>query len=545
MSPPFTRLTSCCNYLVKRSWSLRWTSVRSLAYAAYSDVLDSSSDTNVLCHPLEKLGKFKAIETYDQLKRERSSALLFIRQLKESGFKHDLETYMAVVRLLCHWDWGMDATSDNLINDVIDNTNWEVVTFEISDDLFDALMEEKLIKAVDGLVEVYASAGKFEEAIHTLSEMKSKGGLVVSTRTSNFVMWELIKQDKEEMIVSVFRELMRNGMIPDVLTYAILMKDICRNGCLKEAWNVIEEMKEAGVEPNALIYSMYINGLCRKGKTDLAFQLVKNLRKSNKPVDVLAYSCVILGFLKESKLQDAEDVFLDMKLRGVVPDALCYGNLIRGYCQKGDIDKALDLCKEMESRGIKTDHKFVRRMIQYLCALDMPDEALCLFKHFTQQSMFFVDGVSFNIAIDAACKLGKMDDAMWLLEEMKNRKIKPLVLQAQAGFQGQGIQANVGQDEGVQTEGIHDGVIQDAMGQAEVGNVGQLRTTQQTLALRKLTSLNTHHDVVLKEFRNLQLVVKLHRSINCLTFHHLVLPPEITTSHHLASLTSKKNRTSV
>lgn len=61
----------------------------------------------------------------------------------------------------------------------------------------------------------------------------------------------------------------------------------------------------------------------------------------------------------------------------------------------------------------------------------------------------------------------------------------------------------MGQDEGVQTEGIHDGVIQDAMGQAEVGNVGQLHTTQQTLALRKLTSLNTHHDVVLKEFRNL------------------------------------------
>ncbi|CAI9303886.1 unnamed protein product [Lactuca saligna] len=150
--------------------------------------------------------------------------------------------------------------------------------------------------------------------------------------------------------------------------------------------------------------------------------------------------------------------------------------------------------------------------LQYLCALDMPDEALCLFKHFTQQSMVFVDGVSFNIAIDAAYKLGKLDDAMWLLEEMKNRKIKPLVFQAQAGFQGQGIQPNVGQDEGVQTEGVHDGLIQDDMGKSGVDNVGQLHTTQQTLALHKLNSLNTHHDVVLKKFRNL-LKMKIRKAV--------------------------------
>ncbi|XP_042754397.2 uncharacterized protein LOC111921459 [Lactuca sativa] len=41
-----------------------------------------------------------------------------------------------------------------------------------------------------------------------------------------------------------------------------------------------------------------------------------------------------------------------------------------------------------------------------------------------------------------------------------------------------------------------------------------------------------------------QPVVKLHLSIDCLTFHHLVLSSEITTSHHLTSLTSKKSRTS-
>ncbi|KAI3738267.1 hypothetical protein L2E82_28290 [Cichorium intybus] len=443
MLPPFTRLASCCT-LVKCCRNLRWISARSLANATCSLVSDSSSDTNH--HTVEKHGrKFK--------------------------------------------DWGLNARSDNLLNDVIDNTNWEVVRFGISDDLFEALMEENLIEAIDVLVEVYISVGRFEEAIHTLSEMKSRGGLVVSTHTCNLVLYKLIECGKVDMVESVYRQLKSNGSIPNVFTYGMLIRGHCRNGCLKEAWDVFEQMEEAGVEPDAFTYGVYIHGLCCNGKTDLAWQVVKNLRKSNKPVDVRAYARVILGFVKESRLQDAEDVFLDMKLREVVPDAFCYGLLIRRYCLNGDIDKALDLCKEMESRGIKTNHKFVRSMVRDLCRLGMLDEALCVFKHLMQQSGVFLDGSSFNIVIRAACKLEKMDDAMGLLEEMKCRKIKPLVMQTLdseptvqtpddlsdqndhfdqktlAGVEDQCVQPNVGQHEGA------DGVplVQDARDQGIQG----------------------------------------------------------------------------
>ncbi|KAI3738266.1 hypothetical protein L2E82_28289 [Cichorium intybus] len=268
MPPLFIRLASCRN-LVRCCRNLGWKSVRSFACTTWSGVSDSSLDTS---HPLEK---------------------------------H--ETYMAFVRLVCQWDWGMDVRSDTLLNDVINNTNWDVVTFEISDDLFEALMEERLIEAID------------------------------------------------------------------------------RNGCLKEAWDVFKQMEEAGVEPDASTYRTYICGLCSKGKTDLAFQL-----------------------------------------REVVTDVHCYGALLRGYFQNGGIDKVLDLCKEMELRAIKTDHMFVRWVMQILCGLGKLDEALYMFKHFRQQSWFFLDAASFNIAIDAACKLGKMDDVMGLLEEMKGRKFKAL-----------------------------------------------------------------------------------------------------------------------
>ncbi|CAH1441976.1 unnamed protein product [Lactuca virosa] len=379
MPPP---LFSCCNF-VKCSLNLRWKSIRSLAYTTYSDVSEWSPDTNQLCHRIEKLSKFKVIETLDQMKRERSSALLFARQLKESGFKHDVETYMTIVRLFCHS--GTDVRLNHLFMYVIEDINRELVGFEICD-MLEALIEEKLIKAVDVLVKVYASVGRFKEAMHTLSEMKSRGGLLVSTRTCNFVMNELIEWGKVDMVESVYGLLKKNGLIPNVHTYGILMKGYCRKGRLIEAGNLFVNIQsEAGVEPNAFFY----------------------------------------GFVKESRLQDAEDVFLDMKLREVVPDADSYSALICGYRKKRDTAKALDIRKEMESRGIKADDVIVRSMMQRLCGLGRHAKALYKFKGFMHSGVF-IDGVTFNMAIDVACKLRRMEDAMGLVEEMKFRKMKPL-----------------------------------------------------------------------------------------------------------------------
>ncbi|CAI9268101.1 unnamed protein product [Lactuca saligna] len=426
MWPPFTRLGYCCNLVKSSRINIRWKSVRLLAYTTCSDLSGSSSDTNVLCHPYEKLGKFKVTATLDQSKRERNSALLFARELKVFGFKHDVESYMAIIRLLCHS--GMGVRLNHLFMYVIDqNINRERVAFEISD-LLEALIEEKLIKAVDVLVKVYASVGRFEEAMHTLSEMRSRAGLMVSTLTCNFVLKELIEWEKEHMVESVYRELKRKGLIPNVYTYEILIKGRFSMGRLEKAWNIFAQMREAGVKPNAFIIGTYIRELCWKWKTDLAFQTVKAFRDLNEPVDVFAYTCVIRGFVREGKIQDAEDVLLnDMKIREVVPDEDCYGALILEYLKKGETAKAFDLCDEMKSRvGIEADYVLMRCMMQYLCGVGSLDEALSFFKEFMQKSSkVFIDGVTFDSAIDAACKLGRMEDAMELVEEWtKGRKMK-------------------------------------------------------------------------------------------------------------------------
>lgn len=85
---------------------------------------------------------------------------------------------------------------------------------------------------------------------------------MVSTSTCNFVLKELIEWEKEHMVESVYRELKRIGLIPNVYTYEILIKGRLSMGRLEKAWNVFAQMREAGVKPNAFIIGTYIRELC-------------------------------------------------------------------------------------------------------------------------------------------------------------------------------------------------------------------------------------------------------------------------------------------
>lgn len=64
-----------------------------------------------------EVNSYWVTEMLNSLKEEPENALLFFHQLKESGFKHDVQTYMAMVRTFCYW--GMDMKLDSLFLEVI------------------------------------------------------------------------------------------------------------------------------------------------------------------------------------------------------------------------------------------------------------------------------------------------------------------------------------------------------------------------------------------------------------------------------------------
>ncbi|KAI3698368.1 hypothetical protein L2E82_41870 [Cichorium intybus] len=428
---PLIRLVSLRN-LAKHDLIIRFNSVSSLAQLPFSDVSDSSSDenppfshnnnsTNSFGHTRHVFDRYRFTKTLEYLLTKPKTAMFLITHLKESDFKHDVVTYISIIRFLCYW--GMMERLQYVFLEVIED-KIGAFGFEISD-LVEELLEEMNVdgwnlfnRAIDALVTVFCKVWKFDEAFDVL--LKVQSGFLPSVFTCNLFMKLLVEEGKVDMAMVVYDHLKKNGFCPTAYTYGIVVKGLCKKSCLKEAGEVFKEMNEAGVEPNSFTSGSYIDGLCSNGYTNLALDVLK---MSDSPIDVFAYTSVVRGFVKELKLEEAENIFLEMKKVAIVPNVYCYGALIQGYCRKLDILKAVDLHNEMCSKGIRTNCVIVSSIMQCWCHLGMSFKAVNEFIN-AMESGIFLDEISFNIAIDALCTLGQMEKAMVLLEDMKRKKMK-------------------------------------------------------------------------------------------------------------------------
>ncbi|KAI6687089.1 hypothetical protein NL676_023917 [Syzygium grande] len=73
----------------------------------------------------------------------------------------------------------------------------------------------------------------------------------------------------------------------------------------------------------------------------------------------------------------------------------------------------------MRSKGIDSNCFIISTLIQCFCDMGKPDEAVQLFNEF--KSDIFLDNVTYNMAVGALCKLGRVEVAAELLEEMKGK----------------------------------------------------------------------------------------------------------------------------
>nr|GMD33928.1 pentatricopeptide repeat-containing protein At2g26790, mitochondrial-like [Ipomoea batatas] len=414
---PYSMLIPAIRFIHQRKIfiSIRSVQFKSLSMLAqlssYLSDSSSSSDgensngnvsSSTLVQDFSKVNSYGAAEMLYKLRNEPNSALSYFRQIKECGFQYDLDTYVAIIRILCHW--GMNIRLDSILLEVIKSEK-ETLGFDVSD-LLEALMEglhaecpNSIIRMLDALVKAYVSMGMFDKSIDILFTTRRRG-FGPSLLSCNFLMNRLVDCGKLDMAVAVYKQLKRLGFNPNVYTYGIVIKALCRNGNLEEAASIFGEMEEMGVTPNEFTYSAYLEGLCLHGLSSLGYEVLREWKGANIPLDVYPYTVVVRGFVNERKFSEVEAVFLDMEEQGLVPDDYTYGAL--------------------------TDSSLFS-ILQSLCQNGMASEVVEQFNSFKELGIF-LDEVVYNIAIHALCKLGKLEEAMKLLDEMKKNGLKPDVV---------------------------------------------------------------------------------------------------------------------
>ncbi|KAK9748929.1 hypothetical protein RND81_02G091000 [Saponaria officinalis] len=349
---------------------------------------------------LHELDTDRVIDGLVNLRRVPKQAFSFFLRVKSCGFRHNVETYMSVIEILCNS--ASSTMLEAMLSEVINSKNETGFdSSELLEDLLVKLVHQGTrfpLRALDALVKVYVNVGMFDECMDILFQMGSRG-FVPCVFSCNFLLNRLIECGKSNNAVTVYQQLKKWGLNPN-------------------------EMKDAGVNPNVYSFTIYIEGLCFNKKPDLAYEALKGWRLSSAPFDNFAYDVVVRGFCNEKRLIEAEGVLVDIEKQGSIPGVYCFGALIRAYCKSGDIQKALSLERDMVSKGVKTNCVIITSILQCLVSMGLLADAIGRFREYDDSGVF-LDKVCYNVVLDAMCKMGKLEEASKLLDEMKRRNIVP------------------------------------------------------------------------------------------------------------------------
>ncbi|GAB4844531.1 hypothetical protein Ancab_037910 [Ancistrocladus abbreviatus] len=250
----------------------------------------------------------------------------------------------------------------------------------------------------------------------------------VEAASCNALLTGLVRQGEIGKMNLLMKEMKERCILPNVVTFGIVINQLCKSRRIDEALEVLEKMKsgENGVlvEPDVVIYNTLIDGLCKIGRQEEAFALLERMNSGVQCVpNTVTYNCLIDGFCKVGELDKACELFDVISEKGVKPNVITVNTLVDGMCRSGRISSALEFFHKMKDMGLEGNAVTYTSLIGALCNVNNINKAMDLFDEMRKKCT--PDAIVYYTLISGLSQAGRMDRADSVLSQMKKHGFYP------------------------------------------------------------------------------------------------------------------------
>ncbi|XP_057415209.1 pentatricopeptide repeat-containing protein At2g06000 [Lotus japonicus] len=274
------------------------------------------------------------------------------------------------------------------------------------------------------LVSSFALADRLDVSKELLAEAQCNKVQVNAVVYDNLLS-VLVKHNKLDDAICLFRELMKSHSHLETSTFNVLMGGLCSAGDVDEAFKFLNGMRSFGCSPDIVTYNTLLHGLCRIKEVDRARDLLKEVGlKSKFSPNVRSYTTVISGYCKLSKMKEASSLFDEMDRSGTKPNAFTFNSLIDGFVKVGNMDSALGIYKKMLFHGCPPDVVTFTSLIEGYCRVGKVNYGLDLWHEMNTRNIS-ASLHTFSVLISYLCKSNRLQEARDLLRQLKRTDIVP------------------------------------------------------------------------------------------------------------------------
>ncbi|GMY17356.1 pentatricopeptide repeat-containing protein At5g65560 [Fagus crenata] len=183
---------------------------------------------------------------------------------------------------------------------------------------------------------------------------------------------EALNQGRLKEVEDVMAKMNEEGILPDSLTYTLIIDAYGHLGLIHSAFDVLKRMFDAGCEPSHYTYIYLIKHLSNE----------KQVKENSNAVGLdfvsITASIDTADVWKMMEFENALELFEKMVEWGCVPNVNTYGKLIIGLCKIGRLEVAKRLFNHMQERGMSPTEDINNSLLNCCCVLEMYDEAIRL-----------------------------------------------------------------------------------------------------------------------------------------------------------------------
>ncbi|CDP19984.1 unnamed protein product [Coffea canephora] len=264
--------------------------------------------------------------------------------------------------------------------------------------------------STDVAVRTLCSCGREEDAIELVKDLSGKN-LVPDSYTYNFLVRQLVRNRELSTVNSFIKEMREGfGIQPDLVTYTIMIDNVCNRKNLREATRLLGVLSEEGYKPDCYVYNTIMKGHCMLSQSGEVLDVYEKMKEEGVEPDLVTYNTLIYGLSKSGRVKEAKKFLGIMTEMGHFPDAVTYTSLMNGMCREGDALGALALLGEMEAKGCNPNVCTYNTLLHGLCKARLLDKGIELYKVMQEGGMKLETGC-YGTFVRALCRKGRVAEA--------------------------------------------------------------------------------------------------------------------------------------
>lgn len=149
----------------------------------------------------------------------------------------------------------------------------------------------------------------------------------------NALLEACLKSERYDKIGGLFRELPQKLSIePDLVSYNIAIKALCKAGSLDSAVYFMDEMEKHEIKPNIVTCNTLLNAFHKSKRFSEAENLWAVMEKRHIVPDLYSYNIKLNGLVKANEVSEAIQFFEEIVNKGFKPDTFSYNAMIKMCC---------------------------------------------------------------------------------------------------------------------------------------------------------------------------------------------------------------------